>query len=179
VCVGAGSEARIGVAEVLGDLVECAALVQEQGGAGVAQVGSRDAGALERGDPDAPSPVLPARLRRLGRALDELDARGPDRRPVDAAGLDSPEPIEARTRAGQVRIVPTPWGTRGYDDLRLRSFRENLGRGARRAIASVVDCVRMLEASDRERDSERLERLRRLMELERQRVQQRRLPIER
>jgi hypothetical protein len=37
----------------------------------------------------------------------------------------------------------------------------------------------MLEASDRERDSERLERLRRLMELERQRVQQRRLPIER
>jgi hypothetical protein len=118
-------------------------------------------------------------LRRLGRALDELDARGPDRRPVDAANLASSEPIEARTRAGQLRIVPTPWGTRGYDDLRLRSFRENLGRGARPAIASVVDCVRMLEASDRGRDSERQERLRRLMELERQRVQQRRLTIER
>jgi hypothetical protein len=37
----------------------------------------------------------------------------------------------------------------------------------------------MLEASDRRRDSERLERLRRLMELERQRTQQRRLTIER
>jgi hypothetical protein len=118
-------------------------------------------------------------LRRLGRVLDDLDARGPDRRPVDAASLASSDPIEARTRAGQLTIVPMPWGTRGYDDLRIRSFRENLGRGARPAIASVVDCVRMLEASDRERDSERLERLRRLMELERQRVQQRRLPIER
>jgi hypothetical protein len=64
-------------------------------------------------------------------------------------------------------------------DLRIRSFRENLGRGARPAIASIVDCVPMLEASDRNRDRERLERLRRLMELERQRVQQRRLTIER
>jgi hypothetical protein len=118
-------------------------------------------------------------LRRLGRALDELDARGPDRRPVDVVSLASSDPIEARTRAGQLRIVPTPWGTRGYDDLRIRSFRENLGRGARPAIASVVDCVRMLEASDRNRDTERLERLRRLMELERQRLQQRRLTIER
>jgi hypothetical protein len=37
----------------------------------------------------------------------------------------------------------------------------------------------MLEASGRDLDRERLERLRRLMELERQRVQQRRLTIER
>jgi hypothetical protein len=118
-------------------------------------------------------------LRRLGRALDELEARGPDRRPVHVASLTSSETIEARTRAGQLRIVPTPWGTRGYDDLRIRSFRENLGRGARPAIASVVDCVRMLEASNRNRDSERLERLRRLMELESRRLQQRRLTIER
>jgi len=118
-------------------------------------------------------------LRRLGRALDALGARGPDRRPVDAASLDSLEPIQARTRAGELKIVPTPWGTRGYDDLRIRAFRENLGRGARPAIASVVDCVRMLEASDRDSDAERLLRLRRLMELERQRVPHRRLTIER
>lgn len=118
-------------------------------------------------------------LRRLGRVLDILDARGPDRKPVDAASLTSSEPIEARTRAGELKLVPTPWGTRGYDDLRIRSFRENLGRGARPAIASVVDCVRMLEASGRDPDRERLERLRRLMELERQRVHQRRLTIER
>lgn len=118
-------------------------------------------------------------VRRLARALGELDARGPDRRPVDAEGLASIEPIEARTRAGELRIVPTPWGTRGYDDLRIRASRENLGRGARPAIASLVDCVRMLEASDRSPDAERLQRLRRLMELERQRVPHRRLTIER
>jgi hypothetical protein len=118
-------------------------------------------------------------LRRLARALDGLGASGRDRRPVDAASLTSSEPIETRTPAGELKIVPTPWGTRGYDDLRIRSFRENLSRGARPAIASVVDCVRMLEASDRAADRERLQRLRRLMELERQRVQQRRLTIER
>jgi hypothetical protein len=118
-------------------------------------------------------------LRRLGRALEALEARGRNRKPVDATSLASSEPIEARTRAGELKLVPTPWGTRGYDDLRIRSFRENLGRGVRPAIASVVDCVRMLEASRRDRDKERLERLRRLMELERQRIQQRRLTIER
>jgi hypothetical protein len=118
-------------------------------------------------------------LRRLARALDELDARGPGRRPVDAEGPAAEESIEARTRAGELRIVPTPWGTRGYDDLRIRASRENLGRGARPSVASLVDCVRMLEASDRSPDAERLQRLRRLMELERQRVPHRRVTIER
>lgn len=118
-------------------------------------------------------------LRRLARALDELDARGPARRPVDTESLASSEPVRTRTRAGQLRVVPTPWGTRGYDDLRIRAFRENLGRGARPQVASLVDCVRMLEASDRDRDAERLLRLRRLMELERQRVPHRRLTIDR
>jgi hypothetical protein len=118
-------------------------------------------------------------LRRLARALDELDARGPGRRPVDAESLASSEPVRTRTRAGELRIVPVPWGTRGYDDLRIRAVRENLGRGARPQIASLVDCVRMLESSDRAPDAERLERLRRMMELERQLVPHRRLTIER
>jgi NADPH-dependent 2,4-dienoyl-CoA reductase/sulfur reductase-like enzyme len=38
VCVGAGGEAGVGVAEVLGDLGERAAFVEEQRGAGVAEV---------------------------------------------------------------------------------------------------------------------------------------------
>jgi hypothetical protein len=118
-------------------------------------------------------------LRRLARALDELDARGSGRTPIDAESLSVSDAVTVRTRAGELRIVPTPWGTRGYDDLRIRASRENLGRGARPAIASVVDCVRMLEASDRNPDAERLQRLRRLMELERQRVPHRRLTIER
>ena len=89
------------------------------------------------------------------------------------------EPVTAQTRAGELRIVPEPWGTRGYDDLRIRAGRENLGRGLRPAVASVVDCVRMLDASGRDADDDRLLRLRRLMELERQLVPSRRLGIER
>ncbi|HET8652356.1 MAG TPA: hypothetical protein VFM13_07265 [Gaiellaceae bacterium] len=118
-------------------------------------------------------------LRRLARALDELDAKGSDRKPVEVDRLSASDALTTRTRAGELQIVPTPWGTRGYDDLRIRAARENLGRGARPAIASVVDCVRMLEAGDREPDVERLRRLRRMMELERQRVPHRRLTIER
>jgi hypothetical protein len=118
-------------------------------------------------------------VRRLGRVLDRLEARGPDRKPIDANALDSSEAVTARTRAGELRIVPTPWGTRGYDDLRIRAYRENLGRGARPAVASIVDCVRMLEASTRDPDAERLLRLRRMMDLERQRVPHHRLTLER
>jgi hypothetical protein len=114
-------------------------------------------------------------LRRLHRALAELG--------VDEAGvgeqLASREPVTAETRAGELRIVPAPWGTRGYDDLRIRAGRENLGRGLRPAVASVVDCVRMLDASDRDVDGDRLLRLRRLMELERQLAPTRSLGIER
>jgi hypothetical protein len=103
-------------------------------------------------------------LRRLARALEQLEA------PLTAEQLASAEPVTAATRAGELRIVPEPWGTRGYDDLRRRAGRENLGRGLRPAVASAVDCVRMLEASEREVDADRLLRLRRMMELERQLV---------
>ncbi|HEY7017636.1 MAG TPA: hypothetical protein VH297_04135, partial [Gaiellaceae bacterium] len=100
-------------------------------------------------------------LRRLGRVLEELEAAQPDL----SERLTDSKPVTARTSAGELRIVPQPWGTRGYDDLRIRAFRENLGRGARPQVASLVDCVRMLEASERKPDAERLQRLRRLMEL--------------
>jgi hypothetical protein len=53
------------VAEVLGDLVDRAPFVEEQRGAGVAEVVGaevRHAGALERGDPDASTPVLPTQV---------------------------------------------------------------------------------------------------------------------
>jgi hypothetical protein len=111
-------------------------------------------------------------LRRLARALEQLEA------PVNADQLASAKPVTASTRAGELRIVPTPWGTRGYDDLRRRADRENLGRGLRPAVASAVDCVRMLEASEREVDADRLLRLRRMMELERQLVPERGFGIE-
>ena len=114
-------------------------------------------------------------LRRLGSVLDELGASEPRL----AERVASLEPVTAQTRAGELRIVPEPWGTRGYDDIRIRANRENLGRGVRPPVASVVDCVRMLDASERAPDAERLLRLRRLMELERQLVPSRSLGIER
>ena len=114
-------------------------------------------------------------LRRLDRVLDQLGARGT----VLAEQLSAREPLTAETQAGELRIVPEPWGTRGYDDLRIRANRENLGRGVRPAVASVVDCVRMLDASERELDTERLLRMRRMMELERRLVPRRGLRIER
>jgi hypothetical protein len=121
----------------------------------------------------------PENLRRLARALDELGATSVDGGPVQADELTSAEPVTAQTRAGELTIVPEPWGTRGYDDLRIRAVRENLGRGARPAVASMVDCVRMLGASDRDIDAERLQRFRRVMELERQLTRHRGLRIER
>jgi hypothetical protein len=113
-------------------------------------------------------------LRRLGRVLDDLHARGKGKA-VELEQLTVAERVTLRTRAGELSVVPAPWGTRGYDDLRIRANRENLGRGLRPAIASVVDLVRMLEASPRPEDVERLHRLQRLMELERQLVRDRRL----
>ena len=95
-------------------------------------------------------------LRRLARALEALDATAEDGKPIQPEQLGSPEPLRTRTRAGELMVVPTPWGTRGYDDLRIRSFRDNLGRGVRPSVVSVVDCVRMLAASERDPDHERL-----------------------
>jgi hypothetical protein len=102
-------------------------------------------------------------LARLERALDDLHAR-----PANGAPLDLLGPVvELETRAGELKLVPEPAGTRGYDDLRRRAEREPLGRGIRPQVASADDLARMLGALDREQDAERLLRLRRLMSLER------------
>jgi hypothetical protein len=121
----------------------------------------------------APS-LHPENVRRLGRVLDELRVE----EPALAERLESREPVTLHTPVGELRLVPEPWGTRGYDDLRIRANRDNLGKGARPAVASVVDCVRMLDSSEREPDAERLVRLRRMMELERELVPSRGLDRE-
>jgi hypothetical protein len=135
-------------------------------------------GETTRGIDVAPS-LRDDNLRRLARALDQL--RGPRARSVSPEQLAAGGRTEIRTAAGELGVVPTPWGTRGYDGLRIRSNRENLGQGLRPPIVSLADCVRMLEASSRSLDHERLQRLRRMMELERQlaRGRSRGLSIER
>jgi len=105
-------------------------------------------------------------LARLERALGDLDARRADGEPPDLATLEEPV-VELETRAGDLKLVPEPAGTRGYDDLRRRADREPLGRGVRPQVASADDLARMLGALEREQDADRLLRLRRLMNLER------------
>ena len=123
--------------------------------------------------------LVDTNLRALDRALTDLNATVERQELVTADALASGSPISIPTPAGTLAVVPAPWGTRGYEDLRIRGNRENLGRGLRPQIASKVDLVRMLEASPRAEDVERLQRMRRLMELERQRTRNRSLRLER
>lgn len=119
-------------------------------------------------------------LRRLGLALDDLNARRPDRKPpVLERDLGRAPVLELQSDAGELKIVPEPAGTRGYDDLRRDSSHEPLGRGVRPSVASLGDHARMLAALSRERDEEALRTVRRLIELERGRRRSRGLYIER
>ena len=105
-------------------------------------------------------------LARLERALEDLDARRVEGGRLDLRDLPGPV-VELETRAGELKLVPEPAGSRGYDDLRRHAEREPLGHGLRPQVASTDDLARMLGALDREHDAERLLRLRRLMNLER------------
>jgi hypothetical protein len=108
-------------------------------------------------------------LRRLGLALDDLNARRPDgKRAALERDLSRQAVLELRTDAGELKIVPEPAGTRGYDDLRRAATREPLGQGLRPAVASLGDHARMLAALGREQDRERLPMIRRVIELDRE-----------
>jgi len=108
-------------------------------------------------------------LRRLGLALDDLDARLRNgKRPALDRDLSRQAALELQTDAGEPKIVPEPAGTRGgYDDLRRAATREPIGRGLRPRVASIGDLARMLAALGREQDVPPLQQLRTLAELER------------
>ncbi len=123
---------------------------------------------LTRGIDIVPS-MRPENLRRLAEALDELNARTRD---GDVVALSEEiltrEPVlELMTDRGEVKIVPEPEGTRGYEDLRRAVTREYIGKGLRPSIASTGDLARMLSALGREEDIPKLIQMRQLMELER------------
>jgi hypothetical protein len=107
-------------------------------------------------------------VRRLGLALTRLEARRPNGRAFSLdTDLAADGVLELSTRAGELKLVPEPVGTAGYDDLRRGASREPLGRGVRPAVASPGDLARMLAALDREQDREPLQMMRRLIELDR------------
>ncbi|MDQ3381866.1 MAG: hypothetical protein M3546_16380 [Actinomycetota bacterium] len=111
----------------------------------------------------------PENLERLGKALEELEARRTDRRRVslDEETLAREPVVRLRTTAGELQIVPEPAGTRrGYEDLRRAATREHIGEGLRPNVASVGDLARMAAALGREQDLVRSYELRRIMEVE-------------
>jgi len=106
---------------------------------------------------------------RLERALEELEARRVDGKPLilDPETITEEAVIRLQTAKGELKIVPEPAGTRkGYDDLRRDASREYVGQGLRPTVASVADLARMAAALGRPQDLERLRELRRVMEVE-------------
>ena len=117
---------------------------------------------------DIVPPMREETLRRLDLALAELGARRTDRKKLTPLQNDSsPEPVLAlSTDLGELKIVPQPEGTGGYDDLRRAATREYLGKGVRSSIASVGDLARMISALGREQDIPKLMAMRRIAELD-------------
>ena len=117
---------------------------------------------------DIVPPMREETLRRLDLALAELGARRTDRKKLTPIQNDSsPEPVLAlSTDLGELKIVPQPEGTGGYDDLRRAATREYLGKGVRSSIASVGDLARMISALGREQDIPKLMAMRRIAELD-------------
>jgi len=107
-------------------------------------------------------------LRRLDLALEAINARRPDGTEPTVQTTDyTREPVVAlQTDHGEVKIVPVPEGTRGYDDLRRDAERLPIGRGLRPWVASSRDLARMLNALNRAEDLEKLSMMRRLVELD-------------
>jgi hypothetical protein len=108
-------------------------------------------------------------LERVEAALEQLEAEPADRKktPLSERIEQGEEVVRYRTRGGELKLVPRPAGTEGYDDLRRRARREYLGKGVRAQVASINDLARMLAARERAEDLERLLAMRRLHELER------------
>ena len=116
--------------------------------------------------------LRPENLRKLEHALETLNARRVDEQPLALDQLDPQRGpvIELTSDAGEIKIIPEPAGTRGYDDLRRRANREPIGQGLRPSVASPGDLVRMLEAHTRQPDPLVLETMRRVLELDRSRA---------
>ena len=121
---------------------------------------------VTRGVDVVPS-MKPENLRRLDAALRDLEARRADGREISADDLCDEPIAELVTARGELKVVPEPAGTRGYEDLRRAATRAPLGHGLRPSVASIDDLARMLAARGREDDREKLRAMRRLAELER------------
>ena len=109
-----------------------------------------------------PSP-RPENLTRLAAAIADLDAA----QTITPEQFADAAVSRVDTRRGRLQIIPTPAGTRGYDDLRRGATREPLGHGLRPQVAGVPDLIRSLEALDPSARRDQIQRLQRVAELTR------------
>lgn len=117
----------------------------------------------------------PENLERLALALRDLDARlrtvadpAGISFPIEAAMLNTADSWTLTTNAGDLDLVFSPAGTRGYGDFRRSARRERIA-GVRVPVAALADVIRSKEAAGREKDSMQLPILRRTLEQARQR----------
>ena len=111
--------------------------------------------------------LRPENLERLEAALSDLNATTPDGKQPSLT--EDTTIVELTTERGELKVVPEPIGTRGFDDIRRAATREHLGSGVRASVASVGDLARMLAAAGQETDLTKLQALRRLAELDQSR----------
>lgn len=107
-------------------------------------------------------------VNRLAQALDDLGAQRADGKELEVSpgSLVEEQVLALHTDHGELKVVPEPTGTRGYDDLRWHATGEHIGKGLRPRVASVNDLARMVAALGREHELPQLLQLRRLAELE-------------
>lgn len=105
---------------------------------------------------------------RLAQALDDLGAARLDGKELEVSptSLGKEAVLALRTDQGELKVVPEPAGTRGYDDLRWHATGEHIGKGLRPRVASVDDLARMVAALGQEQDLPKLLQLRHIAELE-------------
>jgi hypothetical protein len=109
-------------------------------------------------------------LRKLARALEDLDARiriegEPDGLAFDRSAemLSRVSLLNLTTRAGDLDLAFEPHGTRGYSDLRRGALTIEV-HGVQVPVAALADVIRSKEAAGREKDRLTLPTLRRLLD---------------
>jgi hypothetical protein len=111
-------------------------------------------------------------LERLASALVALDARlrvahVDEELPfiLDARTLAAGDSFTFQTAAGDLDVLATPSGTRGFRDLDASASTYDLGDGLLIRVCSVDDLIRMKEAAGRRKDNAHLEELTALREM--------------
>ncbi len=97
-------------------------------------------------------------LQRTDQALQEFAKRAP------GSLARSGDAWVYRCAAGAIQIVGRPAGTQGFDDLRRRAERIDLGQGLRPRVSAAGDLVRMMEALGRAGQEAHLKEMRRIVE---------------